>query len=227
MEATLARFGAREAAPRIAALLDALDAEPDPPTTVRDPASALDTHVADGLAGLEVDALRHATAIADVGAGAGFPGLALALALPGAHVDLIESARRKGEVIERLAVAAGASNARAVTARAEEWGAAEGKGAYGAVTVRALAPLAVVLEYAAPLLAAGGTVVAWKGTRDAGEERGGARAAAELGLRRVSVLRVEPFAGARDRHLHVFEKAEPTPDRFPRRTGVARKRPLG
>jgi 16S rRNA (guanine527-N7)-methyltransferase len=200
---------------------------------VSDPAEALDVHVADSLSGLEVgEPLTRARRIADVGAGAGFPGLALAIALPRACVDLIESAGRKTAVIERLARAAKLANARAVTARAEEWArtpAALGGGgaAYEVVTARAVAALAVLAEYAAPLLSVDGVLVAWKGARDDAEEEGGRAAAERLGLRVEDVLRVEPFEGARDRHLHVFRKIAPTPDAFPRRAGMAAKRPLG
>src|SRR5690606_5065844 len=98
------------------ALLDALAAEPDPHTTIRDRDEAVALHLADSLAGLEVEALRSARRLADVGAGAGFPGLPLAVALPDAEVDLIESARRKCAVIDRLAAAAGPENARAIHA---------------------------------------------------------------------------------------------------------------
>ena len=83
------------------------------------------------------------------------------------------------------------------------------------------------MEYAAPLLRIGGGVVAWKGARDAAEEKAGARASVQLGMEPARVLAVEPFEGARNRHLHVFTKVEPTPERFPRRPGMARKRPLG
>lgn len=207
-------------------LLEALAAEPDPHTTVSDPAAAADVHVADSLSGLEVAELAAAIAIADVGAGAGFPGLILALALPGARVDLIESQRRKCDLIERLAAAAPAPNARAVCARAEEWAAADGREAYDAVTARAVAPLAVLAEYAAPLLREGGVLVAWKGRRDPGEEAAGAAAAAALGLEPAGVVAVQPYAASRDRHLHVYRKAAPTPSRYPRRPGIAAKRPI-
>ena len=175
---------------------------------------------------LDVPAIRAAGRIADLGAGAGFPGLALAVALPQAEVELIESARRKCEVIDRLAAAAGLRNARAVNARVEEWALGEGREAYDVATARALAPLAVLVEYAAPLLRPGGALVAWKGARDAGEEAAGEGAADEVGLALDEVRRVEPFSEAENRHLHVYLKARPTPERFPRRPGVARKRPL-
>ena len=119
-----------------------------------------------------------------------------------------------------------------LTARAEEWAklpAALGGGreAYDVVTARAVAPLAVLVEYAAPLLRTGGVLVAWKGARDAAEEAGGATAAERLAMAPREVERVVPFEGAENRHLHVFEKVGPTPEGFPRRPGMARKRPLG
>jgi 16S rRNA (guanine527-N7)-methyltransferase len=186
--------------------------------------------VADSLSGLEVPALREARRIADLGAGAGFPGLVLAVALPFARVDLIESGRRKAAVIERLARAARIENARAVAARVEDWGGTDapvgGRGAYEAVTARALASLPVLVEYSAPLLRERGVLVAWKGARDAAEERAGSAAAELVGMGHEGVERVEPFAGAENRHLFVFRKVAPTPERFPRRPGMAAKRPL-
>jgi 16S rRNA (guanine527-N7)-methyltransferase len=227
---TVRRFPIADPDAAIAAverLLEALAAEPDPPTTVRAPREALDIHVADSLAGLEAPALRAAERIADLGAGAGFPGLVLAAALPGARVDLIESTRRKCEVIERLAEAAGlAGRGRAVPARAEEWARTQGASAYDAVTARALAPLSVICEYAAPLLRVGGTLVAWKGARQADEEASGARAAAQLGLGAPEVIAVTPYRGSRNRHLYVYSKVMETPERYPRRAGAAAKRPI-
>ncbi|MEA2457160.1 MAG: rRNA (guanine527-N7)-methyltransferase, partial [Thermoleophilaceae bacterium] len=165
--------------------------------------------------------------IADIGAGAGFPGLALAAALPRSRVDLIEATRRKCEVIGRLAAAAHLEDrARAVPVRAEEWAAGPGATAYAAVTARALAPLAVLCEYAAPLLGIGGVLVAWKGVRDPLEEEAGARAAAALGLAAPEVVPVSPYSGSRNRHLHVYSKVMETPPRYPRRVGMAIKRPL-
>jgi 16S rRNA (guanine527-N7)-methyltransferase len=226
LEALAERYGlAPGFADSAVSLLDALAAEPDPPTTVRDPADAADVHVADSLAGLEVAQLRSATTIADVGAGAGFPGLVLAAALPDASVDLIEAARRKCEVIDRLAAAAGIS-ARSLPMRAEDWAREEGGGAYEAVTARAVAPLAVLLEYAAPLLELGGTFVAWKGARDPAEESAAVSAGAELGLESRDVMPVTPYDGSRNRHLYVYSKVRSTPSKYPRRPGAAARKPL-
>jgi 16S rRNA (guanine527-N7)-methyltransferase len=84
----------------------------------------------------------------------------------------------------------------------------------------------VLAEYAAPLLRKDGVLVAWKGRRDAAEERDAVAAAAELGLAVEEIRPVDPYPGAEHRHLHVLRKVAPTPDRFPRRPGMARKRPL-
>lgn len=199
--------------------------DPEAPTTVTDRAGILRDHLADSLVGLELPEVRAACAVADLGSGAGFPGLPLAIALPGARVSCVESNGRKCAFITRAAEACGAANAVTVHARAEEW--ADGIKACDLVTARALAPLAVVAEYAAPLLTVGGALVAWRGQRDPYDEAGGARAAAELGLEPGPVIRVEPYPGALHRHLHVLRKVTATPDRFPRRPGMARKRPLG
>jgi 16S rRNA (guanine527-N7)-methyltransferase len=228
--AEIAALVARYALPnatqaRFAALLDALAADPHAPTTVRDPAQAVHVHLADALVALELPEIRGAGAIADLGAGAGFPGLPLAIALPQARVSLVESNARKCATIETLAAAASVSNARAVPERAESW--REGIGACDVVTARALAPLAVLAEYAAPLLREDGVLVAWKGRRDGDEERAAHRAAKLLGLTFADVREVRPYDGADHRHLHLLRKAGPTPERFPRRPGMARKRPLG
>jgi 16S rRNA (guanine527-N7)-methyltransferase len=210
---------------QIERLLAVIEADEHAPTAIRDPQQASQAHIADSLAALELDALSHARRIADLGSGAGFPGVALAIALPQAEVSLIESQRRKCEFLERLCAAAGVENARVICTRAEEWSA--GRSANDVVVARALAPQTVVLEYAAPLLRTGGSLIDWRGRRDQSVEGEADRAAASLGLARGEVRRVIPFEGASDRHLHVFTKAHETPSRFPRRAGIARKRPLG
>jgi 16S rRNA (guanine527-N7)-methyltransferase len=209
---------------QLAALLAAVVDDELAPTAIRSAREVRDAHIADSLVGLEVEALATARRIADIGSGAGFPGLALAAALPSAGVFAVESRRRACEFIARARDAAGLANVHVVCARAEEW--SDGIGQTDAVVARALGPQPVVLEYAAPLLRMGGSVVDWRGARSEMHERAAAHAAAKLGLEREEIRRVEPFAGARERHLHVFRKRRATPDGFPRRAGIARKRPL-
>lgn len=210
---------------QLAGVLQALEADERAPTAVREPEQAARIHLADSLAALKLDAVRAATRVADIGSGAGFPGVALAVALDSARVSLVESQRRRCEFLERLCADAGIENVRVVCARAEEW--PEGLSGHDLVVARALAAQPVVLEYAAPLLHLEGTLVDWRGRRDHEQEDAAARAAEMLGLERLEIRGVEPFEGAKDHHLHVFRKTRETPERFPRRAGMARKRPLG
>ncbi len=209
---------------QLASLVGALAQDEFAPTTVTDPAKAVDVHLADSLVALELEVVREALHLADIGAGAGFPGLPLAIALPDSKVKLVESQARKCAFIERTELAARIENAEAVCARVEEW--PEGIGAHDVVLARAVAAQPIVLEYAAPLLRLGGTLVDWRGKRDSGEEGESVEAAEQLGLRRESIRRVEPYDGVRDHHLHIYVKARETPDRFPRRVGMASKKPL-
>ena len=225
LEALAAAHGLPEGAvARVSALLELQASDPTASTTVRAPAVAVDRHVADALSGLTLDTVRAARRIADIGAGAGWPGLALAAALPDAQVALVESASRHCRYLARAVEVAGLENVSVVHARAEGW--AEGIGVHDLVTARALAALPVLCEYAAPLLADGGWLVAWKGAVEAAELADGRAAAEVLGLEPVEPIRVVPYAGARDHTLHGFRKIAPTPERFPRRPGIATKRPL-
>jgi 16S rRNA (guanine527-N7)-methyltransferase len=219
------RYGLPAAAPgQLAALLELVAAERSAITSVRSPADGVDVHVADSLVALDLPAVRAARRIADLGSGGGFPGLVLALALPEAHVALVESVSRKCAFLSGAARELGLRNVEVVPARAEAWSA--GLGAHDLVTARALASLPVLVEYAAPLLEVGGHLVAWKGRVDGAEAADGAAAAEAVGMSAPVVVAVEPFEGAHDRTLYLNSKVRPTPSEYPRRPGIARKRPL-
>jgi 16S rRNA (guanine527-N7)-methyltransferase len=208
-------------------VLELLKQERASVSSVTEPPRAWQVHVADSLSGLEVTELREARRIADIGSGAGFPGLVLAVALPNSRVDLIESVGRKCEFIERAIEAAGIGNTRVFNARSEELAAGPARESYDAVTARAVGRLSTLAELAAPLLREGGTMVAWKGRRNADEEAELSRAAADLAMRPERILDVGGHAGSRHRHLHVMGKSGPTPTDLPRRPGMAKKRPRG
>lgn len=219
------RFDLPEAAaPALAALLATIASDPTAPTRLTDPATAVDAHIADALVALELVHVRCARRIADLGSGAGFPGLVLAAALPEARVALVESSTRKCSFLGRAVEAMRLTNVEVVPSRAESW--RSGMEGRDLVTARAVAPLPVLVEYAAPLLVAGGALVAWKGRRDLAEETDGVAAAAATGLALDQVRPVRPWDGAERLHLHLYLKVGATPQRYPRRPGIACKRPL-
>lgn len=226
LRALAERYGlASEAAGALALLLARLVDDPHAPTSIHDRRGVLNDHIADSLVGLDALPLRTAGAIVDIGSGAGLPGLPLAIALPAAHVTLLEANARKCEFIAAACRVCGVTNATVVAGRAETW--PSGIGRFDVVTARALARLDVVAEYAAPLLRIGGSLVAWRGRRDAADEAAAAVAAEKIGLQQAEPMAVTPYPGAQYRHLHVMTKIAETPPGFPRRDGVARKRPLG
>ena len=129
---------------------------------------------------------------------------------------------RKCEFLDRAVRTCELGNVDVVHARIEEWAAS-----MDLVTARALAPLEVVVEYAAPLLRIGGTLVVWRGQREPESEAAAEKAAEIVGIEVGEILAVRPYPAARNRHLHLMSKVMETPTRFPRRPGIAMKRPLG
>ena len=155
--------------------------------------------------------------VVDVGSGGGSPGLPIAAARPDLNVTLLESSQRKCAFLRSMAPLF--ANVQVVCARAEEHARAEGRDAYAIALARALAPQAVAAEWCLPLVAPGGLLILFAGRPEAGIDR----AADALGS---APPEVAPVAGARTKTLLLFRKLGPTPARFPRRPGIARKRPL-
>ena len=214
------------AGPALEALLEML-ADPRAPISASTVAKARDVHIADSLTGLAIDPLAEAKRIADLGSGAGLPGLVLAACLPDARLDLIESLGRKCEFLTEAVGRMGLHNVTVVCERSEDWASSGGRETYDAVTARAVGSLVTLAELASPLLREGGILVAWKGARSADEEAELARAADRLAMEQTEVRSVRPYTGSRDRHIHLVGKNGPTPNGLPRRPGMAAKRPFG
>ena len=192
--------------PRIERWLEALVRTPGL-TAVRDPAEARRLHVDESLGALET-VERFEGSIVDVGSGGGAPGIPLAAALPLREVTLLESHRRTCDFLEGWTREF--PNLRVVCGRAEE----QPVDSYGVAVAKALAPPPVAAEWCLPLVAPGGAAVLFVGP-SAEAERVAAvaeRLAAEL---------VESPPG-----MFVLQKLGATPVGFPRRPGIARKRPL-
>jgi 16S rRNA (guanine527-N7)-methyltransferase len=159
----------------------------------------------DSLRGVPI-VTSFAGPIVDVGSGGGAPGIPLAHALPDREVVLLEAERRKCEFLEGVAPA----NARVLWGRAEE----QERDWAGVAVAKALAHPPTAAEWCLPLVRPGGGVVLWVGP-SAEPER----------VARVAERLAAELADAPEGFL-VLRKIGPTPDGFPRRTGVARKRPL-
>jgi 16S rRNA (guanine527-N7)-methyltransferase len=200
--------------PRLERWLETLLAEPGL-TGVRDPAEGRRVHLDDALAAAE---LIDEGPVVDVGSGGGSPGIPIAAVRPDLRVDLLEARRRRCSFLESSA--ADFPNARVVCARAEEHARGAGREAYAVAVAQALAPAPVALEWCLPLVRTGGRVVLLAG--DVELERAAAAAGAVGGGRPEVVAR----SGSERRSLLVVPKVAATPERFPRRSGVARKRPL-
>ena len=200
--------------PRLDHWLEALVATPGL-TAAGDLAAARRIHVDDALAAA---AYVEQGPVVDVGSGGGSPGIPLASARPELRIDLLEAQRRKCEFLESAAAAF--PNVEIVCARAEEHARGEGREAYGTAVAQALAQPPVALEWCLPLVREGGRVVLLAGAVDVDQAAAAAEAVGGGGPE-VVVL-----PGSERRTLLVVPKVGPTPERFPRRPGTARKRPL-
>ncbi|MGB0120066.1 MAG: 16S rRNA (guanine(527)-N(7))-methyltransferase RsmG [Solirubrobacterales bacterium] len=207
-------------------MLKMLVSEPTSLSSVTNPDEARRVHVADSLSGLAVTEVLNSSRVADIGSGAGFPGIPLAVALPGAQFDLIDSVGKKVRFIDSVIEELDLNNARGVNSRSEEWAAARGAEAYDLVTARAVAPLQALAELASPLLRQGGSLVAWKGERELDEESQLELLEEKLAMKIDRVVAVRPYESSRERSLYVVKKTGATPPNLPRRPGMVRKRPL-
>jgi 16S rRNA (guanine527-N7)-methyltransferase len=159
-------------------------------TAIRDPAAIATAHVLDSLAALPWLTARTVPSLLDLGSGGGFPGVPLAAAMPDTDVALLEAVGKKARFLEASLSATGlAPRVRVITARAEALARArDHRDAWSVVTARAVASSAELVELAFPLLAPGGSLLAWKGSALDDELAGARRAVAALGGGRLDVI---------------------------------------
>lgn len=196
-------------------------------TALRDERDIVLKHFVDSLSCTLSGDLAGELSVIDLGTGAGFPGLPLAIVQPQLHMTLLDATSRKVAFVEGAIGALGLANAQARAGRAEALGRLPGdREHYDRVVVRAVSRLPVLVELALPLLKVGGRLVAQKGPLDPAELEAGERAAAEVGGRVQEVRPFElPILGDA-RSLVIVEKTRPTPERYPRREGVPARHPL-
>lgn len=161
----------------------------------------------------------------DVGSGGGYPGLVIAIARPGVDVHLVEPLQKRGRLLEEIAASLGLTNVTVHPLRAEDAGRGQIRASAGLVTARAVAPLRELLEYAAPFAADGGLLALPKGSALEDDLAGATTAMTELGVTFVSIAAMRPEISEMVR-VALFRRRGAIPDRYPRRTGVPRLRPL-
>jgi 16S rRNA (guanine527-N7)-methyltransferase len=169
---------------------------------------------------------RDASSLIDVGSGAGFPGAPLKIVLPDLRVTLLETTGKKVAFLNHLIAILNLRDTRAIQARAEDLARDDAhRERYDVVVARAVADLAVLVEYCLPFARVGGVFIAQKGIAVEDEIRHAARALKVLGGR-VRAITPVPLPGLEPRHLIVVEKIARTPATFPRRAGLPARQPL-
>jgi 16S rRNA (guanine527-N7)-methyltransferase len=166
--------------------------------------------------------------LADVGTGAGIPGMVLAIARPGLDVTLIDATGKKVRFLEDAVRALGLANVRPVHARAEELGIDRAfRERFDLCTARAVAPIPTLLELTLPLIRIGGHALLAKGEDIGDELAAGERAGRSLGGRILEAPILPDAETTITTRLVVVEKTAPTPGAYPRRSGVPSRQPLG
>jgi 16S rRNA (guanine527-N7)-methyltransferase len=200
-------------------------------TAITDPAEVVTRHFLDSLTCLLAvtpDQRARPLRLLDVGSGAGFPGIPLAIAFPAWSVTSLEATGKKARFQQEAVAALGLANVAVLTGRAEEFARkSEHRGRYDLVTARAVAALPTLLEYCCPFAHVGGRIIAPKKGDLADEVAAGTKAASLLGAKLLAPIPITIPPLADGRVLLVAEQRRACPDQYPRPAGAPAKHPLG
>ena len=191
-------------------------------TAITDPDEVIKKHFSDSLLPYFLGLIPNGSSIADVGSGAGFPGIPLAIVLPECSFTLMESIGKRVDFLNTVISELGLKNCRAEKIRAEEVGAkgSEYREAFDFATARAVSRLSILSEYCLPLVKVGGRMLALKSAAAQTEIEEAQKAISTLGGENTLIR------GTEERNIVTVDKISPTPDKYPRRTGIPEKRPL-
>ncbi len=188
-------------------------------------AGELDKHIEDSIKILDFVDLTNEKVV-DVGSGAGFPGLILAMYCTHADFTLVEADQKKSLFLKKVCMEMRITNVTVINSRVEELGQdCRYRSSFDICTSRAVAPMNVILEYGLPLTRVGGKLMLWKGRKYQQEIGKSEKALRILGGKMVDIW-LYSLMEKRDRTVIVVEKTDPTPDKYPRRVGIPLKRPL-
>ena len=196
-------------------------------TAIQDPAAIAVKHYLDSLTLAKVIPCFAGRRLIDVGTGAGFPGLALAIVFPRLRVTLLDSTAKKLRFIDQAGQALGLENIRTLHIRAEDAGRhPKHRGAYDIVTARAVAKMPTLMEYMLPLAKIGGQVIAMQGSRAYEETNRAAKAIARLGGELFAIEEIRLPTLDQPRYLVVIDKIKRTPKDYPRQAGAPSRQPI-
>lgn len=197
-------------------------------TAVRDRDEALQKHIADSLSCDFMEEYEAAENVIDIGTGAGFPGVPLAIVSPDKKFTLVDSLNKRLRIIDELTGELGIKNVTTVHGRAEDVGKSkEHREQYDICVSRAVASLDVLCEWCLPLVKKGGYFVAYKGENVSRETEDAANAIKLLGGKIVEIRKVQTEEESISGHVLVMiKKVKNTPSKYPRQAGQARKNPL-
>lgn len=196
-------------------------------TGIKDDMGIAIKHMVDSLTLLKVDGVSGCGSFIDIGTGAGFPGLVLAIMLPDAEAVLVDSVGKKVSFVRAVADKLGLKGVTAITGRAEELAKdPKRREMFGFAVSRGVSSISTSAEYCVPFLRKGGIFIAMKGPGAEDELDDGKAAFFALGAKLRETRRVTlPFEQG-ERVLVVADKLSPTPNRFPRKTGEPQRRPI-
>lgn len=196
-------------------------------TAITEPEAVTIRHHLDSLSVLRAVPLTAGMRVADVGTGAGFPGIPLHIAVDGLYTTLIESTGKKTAFLQHVAETLALNRVLTINARAEDAGhLPHQRGTYDMVVARAVARLPILLEYLLPLAKIGGVCVAMKGVTAYEERDASASALEALGGAAEDIVEVQLPGVTEPHYLVVVRKLRQTPNAYPRKPGVPAKKPL-
>ncbi len=195
-------------------------------TSIKDKSEIVDVLLCSSLVLLDLPEVVNAGNAVDIGSGAGIPGIPLAIARPSLDLTLIDSSRKKCGFMLRAIRELGLKNATVLWMRAEDAASSYMRDSFDLSMARAVAQLAASTEYSLPLARPGGFALLMRGKREPGDEEKAQLAAQALNGSVERIALVNPYDQARNMHVWLIKKEGPTPARFPRKPGMAKKRPL-
>ena len=197
-------------------------------TAVTDDEETVDKHFIDSLIILKTGLINPVAKLIDVGTGAGFPGMVLAMACPDMNVTLLDSQQKRLSFLQAVGEKTELKNITLIHARAEDGARkAELREKYDYATARALAPMNVLCEYLLPYVSVGGCALCWKGPAIRNEMDSGRKASHLLGGRMEMPVSYNVYGRDWEHMILPVRKIQHTAGNYPRKAGLPKSKPLG